>query len=206
MALEHHVGEDGNGGVAHHAVGLAAHEVPHGQLALLAVDMDEGLGHVGQAVGVDERHERMGGAVGVPERERGVVGEGAVVHLAIGATVVAIDIGEDRGRRHGVVEGGVEDAALREVGGLDGDPAQRLVPRLVGEGHLVAEVPSGQLGLAVGLGVVDADGRQSDLHQERLRHIGGGDEPSAAVHRLNSDGLRELGGEEHLLIVGPSLG
>ena len=148
----------------------------------------------------------MGGAVGVPERERGVIGERAVVHLAIGATVVAIDIGEDRGRRHGVVEGGVEDASLREVGGLDGDPGQRLVPRLVGEGHLVAEVPSGQLGLAVGLGVVDADGRQSDLHQERLRHIGGGDEPSAAVHRLNSDGLRELGGEEHLLIVGPSLG
>ena len=67
------VGQDGYGGAAHHAVGLLRHQMPHGQLALLAEDTQVGLGDAGHHLRKDDGGEGSGSAVGVPEGEGGEV-------------------------------------------------------------------------------------------------------------------------------------
>ena len=66
--------------------------MPYRQLALLAIDVDEGACHIWQHVGVNHGHQRMSRTIGIPEREGGVVGEIAIVHLAVGTAILAVYI------------------------------------------------------------------------------------------------------------------
>ena len=65
-SLQCHIGKHGDTGVAYHAVGLVAHEVPHWKFTLLTVDVQQGGSHVVKAFGMDKGHQRMGCPVGVP--------------------------------------------------------------------------------------------------------------------------------------------
>ena len=92
IALQHHVGKHRDAWVAHHAVGFVTHEMPYRQLALLAIDVDEGACHIRQHIGVNHRHQRMSRTIGIPEREGGVVGEISVMYLAVGTAILAVYI------------------------------------------------------------------------------------------------------------------
>ena len=53
-AFEVGISNDGYGAIAGHTVGLAGIERPDGELAVLVVDAEHGIHHVGNAVGEDE--------------------------------------------------------------------------------------------------------------------------------------------------------
>ena len=165
-SFQHQVGQYGNSRIAHHAVGLAAHEVPHRQLTLLSPDVDHRLGDVFLAFGVYECHQRMGSTIGVPQREGGVVHIVALMYLAVGATILSIDITEHRGRRHGVIQGCIEDGALVGCAASHLYLLQLLVPFTFGLGYHSVEVPVCLLCPQVGPCPVDADGRESHTHQQ----------------------------------------
>jgi len=50
------VGDYGDGRIADHAVGFAAHQVPDGKFALLFVDAQHRIDQVADLFGMDERH------------------------------------------------------------------------------------------------------------------------------------------------------
>ena len=66
-SLDDVVGEGDESRIAHHAVGLIAHQVPHGQFALLLKDVQESLSDIPLLLAMDERLQRMRGTVGVPK-------------------------------------------------------------------------------------------------------------------------------------------
>ena len=187
--------------------------MPHGQLALLAPDVEQGGGQVGLPVAVQERHQRMGGPIGVPERPRGVGRVVGVVHCAVGAAIVAVHVAEQRGGGHRVEKRRVEDAQGRGLpgagrcgGALDyRDPAQRRLPLGVGlVGHAL-EVPVAELGLQVGLRPCLAHGGDAHAQQQRTAVVGKGhDGQRVALAAEGADGLRRLGHIEDLLVAGPS--
>ena len=205
IAFQHQVGQHGDAGIAHHAVGLVTHQVPHGQLALLLEDVQEGLRHVALFLWMNERLQRMGCAIGVPERQGSVVGEVALVDLAVGTAILTVDVVEHRGSRHRVVHGGIEDAAHVVVVGLDADLRQLVVPGLAGSLGSSGEVPSRQLSLQIQLRILHAHGRQCHLHQQRLGSILDDEHGrSVAVNLLKLHRLRELGHEEVFLSASPA--
>ena len=167
--------------------------------------MDEGLGQVGLFLRVNECHERISRTVSIPERECGIVDEVALVHLLIGTAVGPAHIAEHGGCRHSVVKSGVEHLFhLRIIGG-DIDFSQFLVPCLACGPDGGVEVPSGQFRLEVGLGLIDADGRESHLDEERLiaLYAEHGDRVGLLFFHFHIAG--EFSGEEHMLALGPSL-
>ena len=111
VALQYHVGKHRDAWVAHHAVGFVTHQMPYRQLTLLAIDVDEGACHIWQHIGMNHRHQRMSRTIGIPEREGGVVGEIAVVYLAVGTAILSVYIREYGWSGHGVIHRRVEDAA-----------------------------------------------------------------------------------------------
>ena len=163
-ALEDEVGEHGHARVANHAVGLIAHEVPHGELALLLVDVDEGLAYVGKHLGMQDGHQGMGSAVGVPKREGRIVGELALVYLQVGATVLAV--AEDGRGGHRMVERGIEYRARILVVSLDLHAGELFLPSLVGLANDGIEVPARYLLVEVLAGVVLAHGRETRLDEQ----------------------------------------
>ena len=221
VTFQHDVGHGRDAGIADHAVGLVAREVPDGKLALLRVDMEHRMGDVGHLLRMENRHQRLGSAVGVPQREGRIVHERrGAVDLAVSAPIVAVHVAELRRSDHRVVERRIEDAAGGFVRSLDTHLLQLGVPRLVGRRRRSFEVPAGKFRLHVELGVLDAHGRNRHFHIERLavgrielhagvtaldrnvallrnrlRRIGIGD----ILHRL-----REFGREVNALILGPA--
>ena len=154
---------------------------------------------------MNERLQRMGGAIGVPERQGGVVSEVALVHLAVGTAILAIDVVEHRGSRHRVIHGGIENAAHMVVIGLDADFPQFVVPGLAGSLGGGGEVPARQLRLHVQLRILHAHGRQCHLHQQRLGSILDDEHGrGVAVNLLKLHRLRELGHEEVFLSASPA--
>ena len=219
-ALDDVVGEGDEARVAHHAVRLVAHQVPHRQVALLLEDVVEGGGDVVAAVRVDEGHQRHLGAVGVPEGEGGVVPEVALPDDIVGAAVLAVHVVEDGRSDHRVVHRGIEDGLGVGIRAGDGDAAQFLVPGRPRGGLRGLEVPAGEFRGHVGLGAFDGNGGEGDLH-EHLRPfldlaqvvvaVDGlaGASALAVVVRVLRDGefhgrLGEFGPEEDLLVLGPS--
>ena len=142
--------------------------MPHGQLTLLLEDVHERGGDVALLLGMDKRHQRMSGAVGIPERECGIVSKIALMHLTISPAIAASDVAEYRGCRHRVIEGSIEDGTHVGIIGIDGYLAKFVVPSLVGSRHRRFEIPTGDFGLQVGLGILDADSREGALHHNRL--------------------------------------
>ena len=59
IAFQHQVGQHGDAWVAHHTIGLVAHEVPHRQFTLLLEDVEEGLRHVLLLLRVNHCLQRM---------------------------------------------------------------------------------------------------------------------------------------------------
>ena len=189
-AFEHKVAQHGHSRAAHHAVGLTSQQVPNGELALLAKDVDKGVGNVIQLVGVNEGHERVLCAIGVPQRERAVVGRCSVMHAGIGTAIVAVDITEYRWSYHAVIHGSVEDAHHRGVGRGGLDPSQLHVPLGIGLCSHLVEIPSRHLGTGVVAGVVAAHAREAHFHNQGLRgvvELDDGDALLGLAH--NSDGL-----------------
>ena len=83
IPLDDEVGKDRDAGVAHHAVGLVAHEVPHRELALLPIDVDECRSDVMLSLRVYECHQRMSGTIGIPQRQGGVIGKVGMMSLPV---------------------------------------------------------------------------------------------------------------------------
>ena len=100
--------------VAYHAVGFVAGEFPHGEFAALLEVLHGGVDEVDGAFGLNLRQQGVQGAVGVPEGEDGVDLAARVdgVYLVVGAAIAAVDVAPKVGRRHAMVEGGVEAALL----------------------------------------------------------------------------------------------
>ena len=169
VAFEHGVGQGRDTGIADHAVGFVAHQVPYGKLALLPVDMEHRIGDVGHLLGVEDRHEGLGGAIGVPQRESRIVHERrGAIDLAVGTAVVAVHVAEFGRGDHRVVKRRIENAARGVVRSLDAHLLQLGVPRPVGGCGRRFEVPAGKLGLHVQACILDAHGRNGDLDIDRL--------------------------------------
>ena len=174
-ALQYQVGQYGNTRVAHHAVGLVAHQVPHGQFALLFKDVQECLGDIPLLLAVDERLQGVGGAVSVPQRQRGVIGEITLMNLAVGTAVLAAHVTEHRRCHHRVEQGGIEHRFVILVARRDVDFAQLGVPSLVGRSHDIVEFPPGILAHQVADGVLDAYRRHAGLDKQRSAVVGSSD-------------------------------
>src|SRR3712207_2984028 len=129
------------------------------------------------------------------------------MYLAIGATVLSVDVAEDGWGYHRVVKGGVEYGFQTLVLGLHIDFSEHVVPCLVGLGHHVVEVPSGNFGLEVGPGVIHAHGGEAHLHHQRLPvAVVKAENGNAVAAFLELNSLGELGHKVHSLVLGPSAG
>ncbi len=109
--------------------------------------------------------ERMGCPIGVPEREDRVIREArgrvdVLIQPAIFAGHVLIEVRRGEGVVHGRVEG-----LLFLLRAFDLDFAQFAVPFLPGFGANPVEIPMRQVGVEILQGVLRADGRDGDLHQ-----------------------------------------
>ena len=145
--------------------------------------------------------------VGIPQRERGVVDEVALMVLAVGTTVFAVGVAEARSRGHKMVHGGVEHAFVCLVGGLHRHSCELSVPGFVCCLHSGVEVPAGEFGLHVVLGLVDADGRECHFHEQRLAGIlGNNHRTRGGVEAFNAHGLRELHVEVYVTVLCPTVG
>ena len=210
VALEDEVAHRDYARVADHAVGLVAVEVPDGELALLAEDVEVGVGERGRELRVDNRRQRNLGAVGVPQGKNRVLGLVAVVDLPVGPTVAPVDIAVEGGEDHSVVERGVEDFLLTRIHGLDLDTAEGLVPLGVCLLGRPVEVPARKLFAKVVPCTFAAHWRESDLYEYLLvrgcvekKHIG----RTVILKLLDSlpcDGLAELCREVPCVVLGPS--
>ena len=215
------VGHHGDGRIADHAVGFAAHQVPDGKFALLFVDAQHRIDQVADLFGMDERQQGMRRAVGVPKREGGVIGEGRVAaDRSVGAAVVAVHVAEERRRDHGVVKRCVEDPSHRRIGCFDADFRQLAVPCPAGGFAHGFEIPAGALRLHVPPGIFRGNGRKPDLDGDAFVLLRPKTEASvefppaggAAVggERIRAgeddpfEGLREFGVEVDALVVGPA--
>ena len=167
--------------------------MPYRQTALLLVDIEEGLGEVALHLGEGNRHERMSRTVCIPKRERGIIGEVCLMHLAVGAAILAVYVVELRARGHKMIHRGVENALLCAVVGLYLDAGEFAVPSLISLLNGCVEVPTCQLCLHVQLSLVDAHRRERHLHEQRLGVVGY--RHNDALHRvetMDGDGLREV--------------
>ena len=108
QSLHHQVGQGDYTRIAHHAVGLIAHEMPHRQTALLVSDAEESAAHVGGTRRLDDRQQRHLRTISVPKRESGVVvARRVTMHLTVGTAIGAVNIVEDGGRVERMIDGRV---------------------------------------------------------------------------------------------------
>ena len=89
-----------------------------------------------------------------------------VCPLLVEAAVTAIDIAEEVGGDHGVVQRRVEHRALGVAAALDLDLAMCVTPLLAGRLPDALEIPPRLLGVEVSTRAIDVDGRDADLHQQ----------------------------------------
>ena len=124
------IGDDHLGVRAALRAAVAVTRAGIGQVAFVAVDVQQGTHHVGLAVGTEQGEQRRGGAVGIPD--------GVVVVVVGGVGPAGVLARLVHGHEHGVVEGGVEHAALRLGAGYL-HLGQLLLPRLAQAGEAVVE-------------------------------------------------------------------
>ncbi len=177
-----------DGVIANHAMRLVRSQFPHGQLAALLEVLHGGIDEVDGALGLNARQQRMQGAVGVPQREDGVNLAAAVGHmnLVVGAAVAAVGVAPEVGRRHAMVQCGVEAALLLFRATFHLQLAEGGLPGAVGTltGTLEVLIFGG---VEVGNGAVDvhtADGHLKLMHFRAVRQ--------------KDNGLCGVGIEEHL--------
>ena len=155
--------------ISDHAVGLAAHEMPYRQLALLLIDMKHGIDEVHESFRLVDRVQRHSCAVCVPERESGIVGERLVVpYLIVRTAVVAVDVAVCRRSNHCMIQSCVEYLAGCLVCCLYAYSGEFLVPFLVGGFSYSIEIPAGILSHEILLCVLFAYRRETYLHHDLL--------------------------------------
>ena len=106
-----------------------------------------------------------------------------------------------------MIHGSIEDALLGEVVGLNFDARELTVPSLIGSFNGSVEVPCGQFGSHVGFSLVDIDGRERHLYEQRLRGVAYCEHH--ALHRvkaLHGYGLRKLDVKVDAAVCCPSVG
>ena len=179
--------------------------MPHGQLALLFEDVQEGLREVTLFLRMDDGHQWMSRTIGVPKRQGSVVGKIAFVNLTVTATVLTIDIREDGRSRHGVKERRVEDGFVIEIGGFYLDFAKFFVPGSIGIVDNSVKIPVLDFGTQVGFGIVNAHGRDANTRQQWLHVLPYGEDTHAvALHFLELQRLRKFGKEINALVFCPA--
>src|ERR1700723_1308251 len=115
----------------------------------------------------------MDGAEGIPDRIVVVVGKALGMFRGVVSgklRISAVAVAEDRGQQHGVVEGGVKDAAVGGVAG-DLDGVEGGAPGGAGTGDGSIEVPVRHLGGEVAAGFVDAGKGGADTDFDRVIEI-----------------------------------
>ena len=205
IALDEGVGHGDDARVAHHAVGLAAPQVPDRNLALLVVDADHRADHVVRLVRMDDIEQRHGGPVGIPEGEDGVVGEITLVDLAVRSAVFPVDVIEDGGMDHGVVQGGIEDRPGGRVLAGDVDLGEFLVPGGIRGGAGRVEIPAREFSGHGRPGTFDADRAEGHLDKD-LRDLS---EVQPGIEVVLETGRKRLGEfriEIDMLVIGPAGG
>ena len=165
-ALEVGVDDDRDRVVADHAVGFLAAVGPDRKVAVVRarepVVCQAGLDEVIDAAGLDECQKRVLGAERIPERQFGVVVEPLDgVHLAVGASDLAVNVTQERGGDQGMVDGRVKSLLEVLILGLDLKRRRGRGPRRCGGGGDGLEIPAGQLSLEVLAGTIDAHRRRA---------------------------------------------
>ncbi len=108
-AFHNSVGNHRNCVIPDHRVSLVRGQLPDGQTASLFVLDQERLDKVASAFLIDDGVKRVRRPERIPEREDSVVCKlPGFVCFEIATTITAIDVHEEIGRRHRVIEGGVE--------------------------------------------------------------------------------------------------
>ena len=186
--------------------------MPDGEFALLAEDVEVGVGERGRELRVDNRRQRNLGAVGVPQGKNRVLGLVAVVDLPVCSAVASVDIAVEGGEDHSVVKRRVEDFLLTRIHGLDLDAPEGLVPLGVCLLGRPVEVPVGKLFAKVVPCTLATYGGEGNLYEDLLvrgcvekKHIG----RTVILKLLDSlpcDGLAELCREVPCVVLGPSAG
>ena len=179
-ALEDGFGDDGDGVVAGHAVGVAAPQGPDGEVALGLALHDEALHEGGHELGGGKEVEGMGGTEGVPAGEGGIEGmaPGAVEGVGGPGAELPIGVGKEVGLEEEVVEGGVEEGAL--LGStLEGEAAEEAAPLVLGLADGGGEVPGGKLFFHILHGSLLGHGGEGDFHFQGAFAKGGEAEEEA---------------------------
>ena len=98
-------------------------------------------------------------AVGVPERRGVVIAEVSLYHVSKLVAVFSIHVAAEVWIQESAVEGGIEHCLLLRGAATDVDMTEKLLPGTVGIlSYLFEALPSlKQLGLQIGLGILDAD-------------------------------------------------
>ena len=153
-ALEPCIGNDRNGMVADHAVGIGLAERPHGQTAVTGVHVQQAEDHVLHERAVEQHLEGIPTAEGIPEGEGGIIiPPGGNLRDFLGVVAVAaVGVGLEVRRDECMVQCGIEGPALLRGTALDGHLAQPPGPFETRGGADVVETVAGGLREAVVLG------------------------------------------------------
>src|SRR5205814_302578 len=110
-------------------------EFPHGQASALVVLREKCVDEVARAPSFNDRVERVRGAESVPEGEDRVDVEAARrVNLHVAPAVAAVNVREEVGREHQVIQSRVEGLQLRLAPAPDLNLTQLPLPRTRGVG------------------------------------------------------------------------
>ena len=118
--------------------------------------------------------------------------------LTISTAILTIDVAIESRSYHQVIHGGVEDALLLLVHGLDVDGAETLIPLGLSFSIYTVEIPVGKLSGEVSLSILVAHGRDTYLSEYLLVFCCIESERSSILVmydvavKLARDGLREL--------------
>ena len=96
--------------VANHAPRLKRRELPHRQVALLAILIHEGIEEIRAAFPVNDVEQRVQSTVGIPQGKDGIDFLFAfhTVDFLVSATVAAVEVGVEIRRGEAVVHRGIE--------------------------------------------------------------------------------------------------
>ena len=173
QALQDDVSQNRHSGFAHHAVGVVAHQVPHGQFAPFAIDGKHRLGVVAHTVGHDDGSQRMSGTIGVPKApcgERSVVG--TTMDLEVGTHVVAGHVAPYLRVDHVVVHGRIEDGSFTLGAERSLDARELCLPSLESCTCNAVEVEAaGLFGNHIEQGIGLARGRESHLDHHVVARV-----------------------------------
>ena len=202
------IGDDRDGMVADHAVGVGLAERPHGQPSVTVVHVQEAEDHILHQVGAEEHLERIPAAEGVPQGKRGIILPAFrnPDHLLGVVAVAAVHVGLEIRRHHRMVEGGIEGFPLFQGAAFDRDRAQFPGPFEARRRPDLVEAVGRGLRQAVVLRTGHIDRRDTYLHGKFLGFSREGQEPAVGAFRVaGREGDGEGGGETDVAAQRPAV-